>query len=647
MKEINISLDSNFSNDNYNSMFLLSISVLGLLALNFASYKFQKDFSNINKPSKLIVGFLATIILLLGALATLTFSDIANLNKNNNESQALKNFINNTNYTQNPITNKNTILDFNNAETNINKNIINNNINKNNNLYAIEASKNLIFILSIFNLFFYILLPLIFFYLTEEKNYNEANSSSSAAENLYSTQRNTKNATENDDCENLLLNIDSHEINSVHFHPCEFDYMQILKNYSFYLTAFTSLNIIYLVLFKTSILNSANSIELYSFIPEAMRNYSTLASDFEILSSLNFLVIWLCAKLALLVYLPYGLGKLTASLISNLHLSQELKNEYNNLNSGFNKNFEVIKQITTQKLMTGKSLSKQEKNIMRLCREKQTRLEHKQEVLQEKYSKIKAVLFYVSFPLKFFAVIFSVLISLLLLVSKASSTYARLRQSECGVSCGFFADKVANSIGLQNIWEFVLTHSQKVFGIPSAKFVMLITALLYVYLLMILFVAFRELGLLDLNKIIFSPLKSFIIKKPFKVPFVKTIEIRSDKMLSLVFYSLFFFAAVAAIAENLSFSPSVSYYMEHYKDCSVKLINNSECKFSAYMLFTVKNSVNFSFWMIIGLGIDLVATLFTAFFIVFLPVKALMNFFKPREQKNQGEEEDEEYLNCC
>jgi len=336
------------------------------------------------------------------------------------------------------------------------------------------------------------------------------------------------------------------------------------------------------------------------------------------------------------------MGKLIASLIENLQHNQELKKEYNSLNSGFNKNFEVIKQITTQKLMTGKSLSKKEKNILRQCKENQTVLVHKQEVLEEKYSKIKAIIFFISFPLKFFAVILTVLISLLILISKVLSTYARLNLSDCGVYCGFFADKVPVSIGLQDIWMFALTQTPKVFGITTAKFIMLMTALLYVYFLVNLIIGFKYLGLID-----FSRLFSLGNLKKCKIPLIKTTEIRSDKIISMIFYTLFFISGIAAIAEILHLNPAISFYMEHYSVCDVKLIDKEECKFSAYMLFNVKNSVNFSLGMIFILGFDLIATVLTAFFVVYLPLKALMNCIKKEEHKNRDSEEEEEYLICC
>ena len=109
---------------------------------------------------------------------------------------------------------------------------------------------------------------------------------------------------------------------------------------------------------------------------------------------------------------------------------------------------------------------------------------------------------------------------------------------------------------------------------------------------------------------------------------------------SIVFYSMFFVAATAAIGEILSLNPGISYYMEHYAVCSVKVIDKEECKFSAFMLFALKSSVNFPIANMLGLGFDLVSIFLTAFFVVYLPLKALRNFVEP-QQDQRTEAEDE------
>lgn len=645
MKEKNINLELNFSHDNYNSMFLISVSFLGLLALNFASYRFQKDFSNINKPSKVIVGFLASIIFLIAALACLTLSDILSLTRNKTlQNNIILNDNNNINYNKNNFdklvnntSNKNAFSDFINQAEKINENN-----NNNNNIFFSESTAKINIILAIINSFFYIILPLLIFYLIEEKNNNEANNSSQ--EDLYlsnnNNNKNNRHALVQEE-ENGLFNVDSHEINSVDFYPSEFDYLQILKNYTFYLTAFISLNIVYLILFKASVLNQSNLIELYSFVPEAMRAYSAFNSDFEILLNLNFLLFFIFAKFSLLIYLPYGFGKLIASLIENLQHSQELKKEYNSLNCGFNKNFEVIKQITTQKLMTGKSLSRKEKSILRQCKENQTLLEHKQEVLEEKYSKIKAIIFYVSFPLKFFAVILTVLICFIILISKLMSAYAHMTNSQCGIYCAYFTDKIPSYIGLQDIIIYLLIHTQNIFGMQTAKLIIISLGLLYAYFLVNLIISFKNLGLLD-----FSNLLKFENIKKFRIPFIKTTEIRSDRILTIVLYFMFFSAAIASLAEILNLIPSISFYFQNYQSCSVSNIDNDQCKYSAFMLFNLKNSVNFSFGMIVILCFDYLATILTAFFAVVLPLKALRNFFNNDEKMNNEAEQEGEYLIC-
>jgi len=591
-----------FSFDYHNSLFLVTISLFGFMALNLVSYKFQKDFSNLNRPSKLMIFFLATFIFILLTFIVLIFSNILYLNNGETSNKELffKNEINST-----ALSTK--------ALINFQKNRKENNYNYNQ--FLNETSQNINLVLALLNFFFYIILPLVIIYLIEDKNINEVN-------NNYNS----------DDTE--ILNAEHSEINSVQYPPCEMDYMNIIKNFSFYITALISLNLVYLILFKTSILSSSNVLEFYTFVPEILRNYSTYISDYETLLYLNFFCILIIGKFSLLIYLPFGFGKLSAMLIDNLKKSQELKIEFNNLNSGFNKNFEVIKQITTQKLMTGKNLSKKERNILRQCKENQTLLEHKQEILEEKYSKIEVFIYYVSFPIKFFTVILTILIGLLFVISKIFALYANFKFSECGAYCGYFTDKTFSSIGIQDIYAYLLMHYDKIFYFKNTNFVVFLMSLFYLYVVLNILISLKNLGLINFSKIIsFDTLK-------LKFNFLRTSDIRSDKIRSILLYSVFFVMSIVASFEVLSLNPGISFYMQNFMKCDLKIIDKEVCKFSAYMIVNMKNSVNFPLGVIVALCFEILITLFTGIFIIYLPLKSLANFFNCKQEASIEDEEN-------
>ncbi len=614
----------NLTNDYNSSILLFGISFITLLGLNFASYKFQKDFSNINKPSKILIFFIASVIFIIFSLIILIFSNILFLN-NNTETDIFKNNKNNINFINNKKSLKNHIINPSSLNNKINFNTDNDNhknFDVNNDNYVLESSKNITIILLIIDIFVYLFIPLILFYLIEEKTFNESNSSNSQ------TNQNDYNNNNLDEAE--FINFENNGINSVQNFPKEMDYMQIIKNYSFYITAIISLNVIYLILFKISILNETNILELYALVPEVIRIHSSFDSDIEILLYLNFIIIFVVAKFLLIIYLPFGLGKTISLIIDNLKNHQEINNEYNNLNSGFNKNYEVIKQITTQKLMTGKNLTKREKNLIRQCKENHTLLEHKQEVLEEKYSKFKVFLFYISFPLKFFGVILTFLMSFIFLISKIGNIVANFYKSECGIYCGYFTDKSISNITIQDIYSYILSNYKTVFSIKNNYFIVFSMVISYAFIVSNLMISLNSLGLFNLNKIFgMETLK-------LKFNFIKVSELRSDKIMSLLFYSIFFMLSLITLSEIVNLNPAISFYMENFNMCDYKLIEKSECKFSSYMLFIMKNSVNFSFAMLLNLIFDVVIVFLSSFFIILLPLKSLMNFVKNEEDNLIG-----------
>lgn len=598
MKEMN-GLDLNKSTDNYNFLFILGISLVGLLTVNCISHKFQKDFSNTNKPSKLIVSILASYICIFLSLGFMTLNNILTLGSTN---------ITNT-------TNSKSVMDtkFQNSK-------------ENNYDYANDSALRINMAITGLNFFFYIIFPLVLFYFFEEKKFNEKNLNTQNENNYYSSN--------NEDLE--YFHLENTGINSVQYQTTEMNYLQILKSFTFYITAFISLNILYLILFKTSIFDSSNIKELYFFLPEGFRLYSTLQSDIEILNYLNFIIINILGKLLTLVYLPYGLGKITSLLIDNLKNSHEMKQEFKILNTGFSKNYEIIKQITTQKLMTGKKLSKNEKNILRQCKENQTLLEHKQEILEEKYSKLKACLSYILFPIKFFIIVITIIISLMFLFSKISFLYSSLTLSECGIFCGFFTDKLSISIGLQDIYSYILSQTPKCLSVKNSSFIILAISCFYIYFTISIFFAMKNLGILDIQKLFSKEIFKL------KIHWIKTTDIRSDKILSFLFYTIFFILTIIGISEILNLTPSISFYMQNYNKCDIRSIQNIECKFSYFMLFNMKNASNFSLAYIMLLFIEALIIIFSGICIIYMPIKSTLDFFKDKNQEKDNSNNDKE-----
>ena len=123
----------------------------------------------------------------------------------------------------------------------------------------------------------------------------------------------------------------------------------------------------YLVYFRIFSNTSNSKLIRDTFVPEVIKKYSFLYSDFEVLSFINFSVLIAVGKTFSLCYVSYGGSKITSILIDSLRKTEEIKEEFSNLNNNMNKNSETIRLITSQKLMTGKQLTKQEKNILKSC----------------------------------------------------------------------------------------------------------------------------------------------------------------------------------------------------------------------------------------------------------------------------------------
>jgi hypothetical protein len=124
-----------------------------------------------------------------------------------------------------------------------------------------------------------------------------------------------------------------------------------------------------------------------------------ITANYEKLCYFNIGLLIILSKVLFICYTTYGITETLHMILSRLGLSKDIKAEYNRLDNSFTKNFGTIKAIQSKK-QQGMYISRKEREILNSCREKQAVLEHKQEVLEDKYSSFKIMLYYLSFPFK-------------------------------------------------------------------------------------------------------------------------------------------------------------------------------------------------------------------------------------------------------
>ena len=222
-------------------------------------------------------------------------------------------------------------------------------------------------------------------------------------------------------------------------------------------------------------------------------------------------------------------------------------------------------------------------------------------------------------------IVSSILFSLILLISKIFVFYGNLNYSKCGIYCGYFTDKILSYIGLQDIFGNILTNYNENFLLKKEIIVVVGITIFYIYLITCLLLSLNNLGIFNFSKIL------EIIK--LKLIWVKTTDVRSDKILSFFFYFIFFIMALSGINQILNLTPSISYFMGNFTKCGMDLIQSEECKFSYYMLYNIKNSVNFTLGSIISLFFDGLIIALTGFFVFYLPIKSTIRFFNKEESE--------------
>lgn len=546
-----------------NSNFIVVLSLIFIIILVFFySYKFQKNFSNLTNPNKIIIFLLSIFILSLLALFSIIAYDILTLNFNNNQIKPINNNNNNNSHTH--------IQSF---------------------LQQNPKNKYIIYTLSFFNLLFYVILPLVLFYYIEEKNYQN--------------ETENKNIFKEEDLENL--NGNGLIINQI-ANVSDISYLNIFKNYFYYLIAFTCVNLMYLIYFKVFYFSKSANINRYTTVPDVMRKYSHLFNENEILAFVNFGVLILFGKILFLIYTPYGMAKMSSSIIDNLSGKIEIKKEFNNLNNNMTKNSETIKAITSQKLMTGRPLSKKEKLLLKTCKETKTLLNHKQIILEEKFSNLQLFLHYLTLPAKFIFIFISILFAFIVTITKIFVLYNEYYKSICGKDCGYIPNKLTVGLSLQNMLNYLINNNENKFN----YFVSLTLFLVFIYLTSSIMYGLKFFGLV------------FMKKKD---------DIRQDKTLTLIYYSIFLILGVVAILEIFNMIPDLSFFYNNHYKCDVFNIDSHDCVLSLFGIFTFKFNINFIIFRYIDLLFSFIFICSLIAFITYLPIKSLLHYWNNDEEK--------------
>jgi hypothetical protein len=540
------------------------------------SFKFQKDIIlyHLNRSANFFALFLSIVATLIGTYFVLIISDVMKINR-----------------------------DLMNVD-NLSK------INLKNDA-GTDSEKSLLYI-SIVNLFFYIFIPFVFFYFIEEKNCRQEEDGSNFPIRIVQEYDNENLLSGNCDNSNINPSISQAENNPWN--------LSLAKNYFYYLIAFSCLNIAYLIGYKINNLDSAKNLIRYSIMPEEMRKASSFNSDFEILAYANIGVLITVGKLLLVIYLPYGLASIIAKTVETLKIKTVGKREYNRLDTNFTKNYETIKNLTTTKIMTGRKLTKKEKQTLKACKDKEAVLQHKQEVLEEKYSNLQKFLSCLMLPLKYMFIFVSIIISLAFIISKGWILYTDLFNSICGSVCGFKAKDYKAKFTIQSIMLYIVELDRSNSG-------NLIYKALIIVILLMLFAYFTSCVIFSIYKLrIFNLI-------PLELE--KSQEKSQESHLKLILYSIASILSFAILIEIFEVIPDFSYFYDKEK-CDLFHITSQSCSISSFGLISIKLYVNFVAFKYLDMLFSILLVLLMTVFMIYLPLKS--NFF------NQEEKEEEERI---
>ncbi len=295
-------------------------------------------------------------------------------------------------------------------------------------------------------------------------------------------------------------------------------------------------------------------------------------------------------KFLSIMFIPYGISKVTSNYIERLRININVKQEYNHLNNNFSRNFEVIKNLTCKKL-SGKPLSRKEKDLLKECQENQTILEHKQEILEEKYSPLQLFIYYFTYPLKVFLIFTTIVFAVFLIMNESIILYNDLNTSFCGIECAFVS---TNKIRLTA--ENIFTNAYMNTLIQCICIIYLIVGLIY--------------GLTESN--IMTNLSHI-----FNID-----NIKNNRVINLTYYMIFLATSLAIIEQSFKQTPTYSFFSFNKDQCDVKSIEI--CGLSMYGIYYFRAYSNFELFKYIDIIYSITFISLLASFITINPIKAIL-----------------------
>jgi hypothetical protein len=313
-----------------------------------------------------------------------------------------------------------------------------------------------------------------------------------------------------------------------------------------------------------------------------IRKVSHLFTEFEILTFANFNILILFGKIFSVLFVPYGISKITSNFIERLRINLNVKQEYNHLNNNFSKNFEIIKNLTSKKL-SGKYLTKQEKTLLKECQQNQTILEHKQEILEEKFSTLKLFLYYFTYPFKVFLIFSTIIVAMCLIINKTITLYNELNTSFCGIECAYVSTNKAR-LAFENIFTNIYMNS----AIQLICFTYLIIGLIY--------------GISQSN--------------------IEILTIKNNRVNNLLYYMIIFTYSLATIEQSFRETPEYSFFSYSKDQCDVLSIDR--CGLSMFGVYYLRAYINFEIFKYIDIAYSICFISLLGYFITINPIKAIL-----------------------
>lgn len=360
-------------------------------------------------------------------------------------------------------------------------------------------------IVNFMNAFLYIVLPLPLTYLI---NYYKQNDEYACNEDekrfLIDNESNLSNMNHDSlDFKENKENVDIYKSN-------EFEILNInvFKDYFYYCLCLVSVCIISYILHSIHSLDKNVNIAKNTIIPIQIREIYGV-DFFKSIQLFLFGLTLTIGKIYMNIYLPQGILAIVSQTLNKIKKTEKLTIEYRGVNGDIAKNYEIIKKITSERLMVGIPLTKKEALSLKKAREQIDVLDHKQEILEEKTSLVEKLKSFLAFPIHVITIILVIIISLILLYSKSMTIFNQLFNNLCGYQCGFITNVKTNniiqdtfSINVMNFNYFLLETKRFYFSFSIHTLIIIIAISLF-YISCIL-EGIKKQGLIT-----FIPIKNF------------------------------------------------------------------------------------------------------------------------------------------